>query len=184
MAEVTEGSQEAMSWNDYYRRRDAMEAIVEYAETNPTGELPFAEVPEAVEVFTGPEELLLALHYKWTLKLTGRLGLAQAEAERDPSIDLVDAVSRAWRTTATEFPVLRRLVDQGIETYPSALRPGVDSEYRMLALAAGLAEPHETRDEITRVGAAFVALVRSAPDRPERRRHPVEQLFRRLVASA
>jgi hypothetical protein len=173
-----------MSWNDYYRRRDALDAVVDHAARHPAGSVPFTEVPEATEVFTNREELLQALHYRWLLKLTGRVGLAQAEAERDPSIDPVDAVTQAWRTTAVEFPTLRRLIDIGAETDPDVLGPAIDGEQRMLALAAGLVEPHESAAEITRVGAAFVALIRSAPDRPVKRRNPVEQLFRRLVASA
>ncbi|HVK24794.1 MAG TPA: hypothetical protein VM677_25840 [Actinokineospora sp.] len=174
-----------MSWNDYYRRRDAMDAVVAHAARTPEGALPYAEVPGVDAVFSSHEELLLALHYRWTLKLTGRVGMAQAEAERDASIDLVDAVSQAWRTTAAEHPALRRLVDDAARTYPDLLRPALDSEQRMLALAAGLAEPHEDKTEITRVGAAFVALVRSAPARAAgKRRNPVEQLLRKLVASA
>ncbi|CRK55650.1 hypothetical protein [Alloactinosynnema sp. L-07] len=174
-----------MSWNDYYRRRDAMDAVVAHAARTPESVLPYAEVPGVDEVFGSHEELLLALHYRWTLKLTGRVGLAQAEAERDASIDLVDTVSQAWRTAATEHPALRRLVDQAALTYPGLLRPALDSEQRMLALAAGLAEPHEDKAEITRVGAAFVALVRSSPDRVAgKRRNPVELLLRKLVASA
>ncbi|MGQ0842030.1 hypothetical protein [Actinokineospora sp.] len=174
-----------MSWNDFYRRRDALDAVLRAARHNTEGPLPFVEVPGVAEVFARPADLLLALHYQWTMKLTGRVGLAQADAERDPSIDLVDAVSRAWRTTAAEFPVLRRLLDANADNYAGALRPAVAAEQRMLALAAGLAEPYESRIEITRVGAAFLTLLRSTPPRQaSRRRSPVEQLFRRLVASA
>jgi hypothetical protein len=59
---------------------------------------------------------------------------------------------------------------------------GWDDFYR--ALAAGLAEPQDTTAEITRVGGAYLALLRTTPEPRARRRGQVEQLLRRLVASA
>lgn len=161
-----------MSWTDHYRRQGALDAVLEFASREPAGPLPFSEVPDVPELFTSPAEVLLALHYRWTLKLTGRIGVAQAETDRDPSTDPVETVSEAWRAAASENPVLRRILDANdVETA---------GEYRMLALAAGLAEPHEPPAEIARVGAAFLALVRSAP---ARHRDPVG-LKRKLVTSA
>lgn len=173
-----------MSWQDFYRRRDALDAVEEHARRNPAATLPFAEVPGVAEIFASPADLALALHHRWSLKLTGRVGLALADAERDPGIDRVDAVAAAWRSTAREFPALRRLLDVATEAHGAALRPAVEGEQRLLALAAGLADPAEPADEIGRIGAAFLALLRSTPERPARRRNPVEQLLRRLVASA
>ncbi|HEV2780750.1 MAG TPA: hypothetical protein VGX25_15275 [Actinophytocola sp.] len=168
-----------MSWTDYYRRRDALAAVLEHARRNPAGDLPYDDVSD---VFASPEKLVLALHYKWLLALTGRVGVAQAEAERDHDIDPVDAVSAAWRSTAAEHPTLRRLLDRHADT--PALRAAVEGEQRMLALAAGLAEPADTTAQITRVGAAYLTLLRTTPELPARRRGPVEQLLRRLVPSA
>ena len=54
----------------------------------------------------------------------------------------------------------------------------------MLAYAAGLADTREPADEAARVGAAFLALVRGPRQPVTRRTSPMEQLFRRLVASA
>jgi hypothetical protein len=173
-----------MSWTDFYRRRDALDAVLEHARHDPAGTLPFAEVPEAAEVFTGPEDLLLALHHRWTMKLTGRLGVALAEAGRDPGIDPVDAVLAGWRATAVEHGTLRRLLDAGAAEHAAALRPAIEGEQRLLALTAGLAEHGDTPEEIIRVGATLLALLRDAPEHPARRRGPVEQLLRRLVASA
>ena len=170
-----------MSWTDFYRRRDALDAVLEQARRDPEGSLPFAEV---ADVFAGPEDLLLALHYKWTMKLTGQLGVALSEASRDLDVDLVDAVMAGWRATAAEHATLRRLLDAGVAEHPEALRPAIEGEQRLLALAAGLADPHETTEEITRVGATLLVLLRNAPERPSRRRGPVEQLLRRLVPSA
>ena len=171
-----------MGWNDFYRRRDALDAVLEHAQRTPDSALPYAEVPGVAEVFGEPAQLLLALHHKWGLAVTGRVEVALSDAERNPAIDPVDAVASAWRAAAAENPVLRRLLDAGAGE--PAMRAALDGEQRMLALCAGLAEPHETNDEITRVGAAYLALVRSAPHRPARRRNPVERLIRRLVASA
>jgi hypothetical protein len=166
-----------MGWTTYYERRDALDSVLVRAQRDPAGPLPHSDV------FDGPAELLLALHYRWTLKLTGALGLALTEAERDPSIDQVDAVSGAWRRTIADNPTLYAVLATHAPRY-DALRPMFDAEQRTLALAAGLAEPRESTEEITRVGAAFLALLQTAAPRAARRRSPVEQLIRRLVASA
>jgi hypothetical protein len=54
----------------------------------------------------------------------------------------------------------------------------------MLAVTAGLAEPREPVAEITKIGVAFDALLRSGPVRPPRRRSPVGHLLRMLAPSA
>lgn len=163
-----------MSWTDYYRRRDALDSVLVRAQRDPNGPLPRSEA------FSGPAELLLALHYRWTLKLTGALGVALS-SDQDP----VDAVSAAWRKTVTDNPTLHAVLSAHAPRYPE-LRPMLDAEKRTLALSAGLAEPHEPVDEITRVGTAFEALLRTAAPHtaPHKTGSPVEQLIRRLVASA
>ncbi|MGX7826951.1 hypothetical protein ACTG9Q_17835 [Actinokineospora sp. 24-640] len=169
-----------MGWTDFYRRRDALDAVLELARHDPEGPLPLPE--KAAAEFADRGEALLALHYRWSVRLTGRVGLAQLEAERDPGIDLVEAVAAAWRATAAENPVLRRVLDANAD---SALTAAIAGEQRMLALAAGLAGPAEPRAEISRVGAAFLTLIRSAPPKQvQRRGNPVEQFLRGLVTSA
>jgi hypothetical protein len=170
MTQVTALGGEAMSWTDYYQRRDALDSVLVRAQRDPNGPLPRSEA------FSGPAELLLALHYRWTLKLTGALGVALS-SDQDP----VDAVSAAWRTTVTDNPTLHAVLSAHAPRYPE-LRPMLDAEKRTLALSAGLAEPHEPVDEITRVGTAFEALLQTAA--PHETGSPVEQLIRRLVASA
>lgn len=173
-----------MSWNDFYRRYDALNAVLEHARRDPASTLPFDEVAGVAEVFASPAELLRALHHRWLMALTGRVEIVLAETERDPDVDSADAVLAAWRSTATWNDVLRRLLDANLERYAADLRPALEGEQRMLALAAGLVEPHEPRAEITRIGAAYYALLHTSADRTPRRRNPVEQLLRRLVPSA
>jgi len=165
-----------MSWDDFYRRRDALEAVLEHARRNPDEELPFAE---ARGVFGTTEDLLLALHYKWIMALTGRVGVALAEAQRDPEVRRVDSI-------ATLAPGQTEAQAQAFASSAlgaSSAGPLIEGEQRLLALAAGLAEPHDTTAEITRIGATYLALVRAAPEHSAPRRGPVG-LLRRLVASA
>ncbi len=149
-----------MGWHDFYLRRDALDQIVE------RGEL---AVPD---MFDGPGEVLLALQHRWSLRLAGRVELA--ELADDP----VDAVRAAWRETAAADPALRRLLDEHAD-HP-ALRPMIRAEHRMLARVAGLTEATDGPAEQAAVGAAFVGLLRTAP---QPRCSPVERFLRRLVPS-
>ena len=140
-----------MSWSDYYRRRDVIDAVL--ASAGPIEEI-FTGIPAAAEVFATTDELLLALDHKWTQQLTGRIGMALSE-ETDG--DRVDAVSAAWRRTVAENPRLRRLLD---DNAGGVLADATAREHRMLALAAGLAEFNEPNEVLERVGGAFAALLR------------------------
>jgi hypothetical protein len=123
-----------MSWADFYRRRDSIDAALEHARQGRPGPMPLG-------VFSDEDELLLALHHKWLMALTGRVELALVEQRGDPV-----------QACAAEHEVLRRVLDEHADR--PALRPAIDGEHRLLALAA----------------------------RP--RRNPVEHLPRRLAASA
>jgi hypothetical protein len=153
-----------MGWQDFYRRRDALNAAVEQGEIRSS------------DAFPDERELLLALHYRWAQRLAARLDLAELE-----SADPVDAVGEAWRRTASDNAELRALLDEHADD--PALRPLVDAEHRMLAQAAGLTETGDSATEEASIGAAFLALQKSAPCR-QSRRNPVERLLRRLVPSA
>jgi hypothetical protein len=154
----------SMGWQDFYRRRDALNAAVEQGEIRSS------------DTFPDERELLLALHYRWAQRLSARLDLAELT-----SADPVDAVGEAWRRTAADNAELRALLDEYADD--PALRPLVDEEHGMLARAAGLTEDGDSAEEMASIGAAFVALQKSAPDQ-QSRRNPVERLLRRLVASA
>jgi phage tail protein X len=134
-----------MGWNDFYRRRDALDAVLR---RDPAGPLEFDRT-----AFETADELLLALHHRWLQQLTGRLGLALAETD-----DRVEAVLRTWRALAAEQPALRGALDAHLSD-PEA----VEREERLLALTSGLADLSEPTAEVTRIGAAFLALIRSEP---------------------
>ncbi|HWO64406.1 MAG TPA: hypothetical protein VNO31_30665 [Umezawaea sp.] len=134
-----------MGWNDFYRRRDALDAVLR---RDPAGPLEFDRT-----VFGTADELLLALHHRWLQQLTGRLGVALSD-----DVDRVAAVQTTWRVLAAEQPALRGVLDAHLRD-PEA----VEREQRLLALTSGLAEMSEPAAEVSRIGAAFLALIRSEP---------------------
>lgn len=153
-----------MGWQDFYRRRDALDAAVEQGELRTS------------DAFGEEGELLLALYHRWAQRLAARVELAQL-----PAGDLVDAVGGAWRRTAADNAELRALLDRYADSV--VLRPLIQAEHRMLARAAGLTEAGDSPAEEESIGAAFVALqTTGAAERV--RRNPVERLLRRLVPSA
>lgn len=147
-----------MSWNDFYRRRDIMAAVLRAASRDPVGPLPFAGIPGAQDTFGSEENLLLALHHKWTLLLSGHL-----EAQLLDDTDHVAALTRAWQAAVAANPVLRVVLDANLDRYP-ALRAAREAQQRMLALSAGFADPSEPTATITKVGAALEALLREGRD--------------------
>ncbi len=175
-----------MSWADFYQRRDAIDMVLGYAGQHPGDGLPYDELPAVRAAFTDRESLALALQYKWSQVLMGRVAVALTDADRTPDTDQVEAVATAWRLAARQQPELRNVLDNytatQIGTAGDEFRRALRAEQRMVAFAAGLAEPGEPADETARIGAAFLALIRG-PRQPVSR-NPVEQLFRRLVASA
>jgi hypothetical protein len=157
-----------MSWAHFYERRDALDLVLAHARRHPGTGLPHDGFDAVRSVFADREDLALALQYKWSQALTGRIAVALTDAERTPDVDHVEAVAAAWRTAASKQPALRELLD----TYAAdpdagqAFRDAVRSEQRMVAFAAGLAEPGEPTADATRIGAAFLALVRPVAPAP------------------
>ncbi|WP_158840505.1 hypothetical protein [Saccharothrix deserti] len=135
-----------MSWTDFYRRRDALDAVLRAAAGDPAAPLTFDR-----EIFATEDELLLALHYRWMQQLTGRLGTALEDSDDDR----VEIVTRTWRELAAEQPVLRAVLDAHLTSTDA-----IEREQRMLALTAGLAELSEPSADVSRVGAAFANLIR------------------------
>ena len=173
-----------MGWDSYYRRRDAIDAVLAAAATDSEAGLPFSELPEVAEAFESREDVALALQYKWSQLLNGRINLALADTDYHDG-DPVEAVSKAWRATAADNPVLRRLLDTYAEEAGPEFQIMRHEERSSLALSAGLASPSEPDAEIGRIGDAFLRLIRSAPQPTAvRRRNPVEQLLRKLVSTS
>ncbi|WP_158893692.1 hypothetical protein [Amycolatopsis anabasis] len=134
-----------MGWTEFHRRQDVLSAVLWQARRNPRGPLPFAEVPGAAEVFGTEQELLLALQHKWNRLLSGYLCAAVGDpwevgagaVWRD--VDLIGAVSAAWRSAAVDHPTLRAVLDaHGRAPVLTELR---EAEQRLLAVASGLAGP-------------------------------------------
>lgn len=176
-----------MSWNDYYRRRDVIDAVLRHARRDPDGPLPFADNADAAELFGTRENLLLAMHYRWQQALNGRLRTEiggpedTADVPGDGADDQVEAVSRAWRRAAADNPTLRAVLDAHVEEYPS-LRRAHEAELRTLAVTSGLAEPGEPEDEVTQVGYTLLTLMQArAGGITAPRRNPVGQLLRKLA---
>jgi len=173
-----------MSWTDFYRRQEILEAALRQGGRNPGAPLPLDEIPGAEEHFGSEENLLLALQYKWTQLLGGALRAEVADPDdADGFGDRVDAVTRAWSRARDEHPDLRAVLDGALGRCP-ALVPLHEGELRMQAVTAGLAEPREPAAELTKVGYAFEALLRAGRERPVRRRSPIGHLRRLLAPSA
>lgn len=153
-----------MTWNDFYQRRHATEQAIDFARQHPDEPLDIERIPAAQAVFANTEELLAALHYTWTQTLTGRIGVALADAEDDPHADRVQAVTRAWRQAAAEHPVLRRVLEDHAQHPSELLRRCFQREQRLLALSSGLADLGEPAEDIARIGSAFLRLLRVAPE--------------------
>lgn len=155
-----------MGWESFYRRRDALDVVIEHASNDPSASLPFMEIPLVREVFPNQQELLLALQYRWTQLLTGYIDVAVDELDTGTShmTDPVNAISDAWRRATVAQPVLRKILDNYGESAGNEMNKVRGTEYRMLALAAGLAKPHDSREWITEVGATYAALLRDIPE--------------------
>lgn len=171
-----------MSWTDFYRRQEILEATVRQAGRNPGAPLPLDEVPGAVDHFGCEENVLTALQYKWTQVLAGRLRTEVTDPDDADGLgDHVDAVTRAWRATVEEHETLRAVLDGGLERHAS-LRRMHEGELRMLAVTSGLADPREPADEIAKVGHTFEALLRTSREQSHCPRRPVMNGLRRLLA--
>jgi hypothetical protein len=173
-----------MSWTDFYQRRDAIDLVLARAGRNPGAGLPFADLPEVRDQFGSREELALALQYKWSQLLLGRLGVALLDAEGEAEGDALEAVASAWRRTAAEAPVLREVLDGYITDAGPEFRAALAAEQRMIAYASGLAELGEPAAEAARTGSAFLALIRDTPAQRRCRHNPFESLIRKMATSS
>ncbi|HEY3608570.1 MAG TPA: hypothetical protein VGL06_13765 [Pseudonocardiaceae bacterium] len=177
------GEGNAMGWANHYQRRDVINQVLTHAGQHPGAGLPMDDAAVRA-VFADQESLALALQYKWSQILMGHIAAALVDVGSLADADQVEAVAAAWRTAARRQPALRDLLERHTAEAGPEFRRALRAEQRMVAFAAGLAEPGEPADETARIGAAFLGLVRGPGHRPvNRRTNPMEQLFRRLVAS-
>ena len=100
-----------MSWDDHYRRRAAIKAVLDYARQHPAAGLPYDSVPEATQVFRDRHQLVLALQYDWSQALWARIELLALDSQGTGLTDAAQLAQRAWQQCAATHPVLRRLLD-------------------------------------------------------------------------
>jgi hypothetical protein len=128
-----------MSWNDFHRRGEVLNAVVDAANERCDGVLPM-DVPGASTKFHDDLDLIGALLLKWHTRLSGAL---ERELMAQP-LDLEAAVQAAWRATALDLPGVRRVIDRYTEDpttadMAEALRRAHDKELLRLATSAGRA---------------------------------------------
>ena len=87
-----------MGWADHYRRRDALDAVLNDARRDPSA--PLIVDPD---VFGSVQELLLALDHRWQNKLTARMENARLSGPVDED--------RVTADLAADEPVLRAVLD-------------------------------------------------------------------------
>lgn len=95
-----------MSWTDFHRRNDAINAVLQHARRTAEATLPW-HLPEVSAVFRSPQELVNALHYKWALLVTAHMDCDMFEENRTP----VYAARHAEHLAAEEEPMLRELIE-------------------------------------------------------------------------
>lgn len=94
-----------MGWERYRRRKQALDAVIEYAHRTGERTLPPIEGALAAE-FGSAEELRDALSYRWSLLLTAHIELILEEAAAR-----VDVADRARASCIAANPALWALVE-------------------------------------------------------------------------
>jgi len=148
-------------WAAYHRRAQAVNAVIAQLDRTATAEPAWTD--ELAEVFADRDDLLVALHDRWTRRLEGRIDMA-AELSLESNADVV---ADAWRQVAAELPGVRRVLDANAD-HP-ALRKHELHEHRMVAIAADLAAMVDPVEWAAARGIRFVAeLRRTEIPRPRR----------------
>lgn len=111
-------------------------------------------LPAPVPGFADEDQLLHALHGVWSRRLNGRIDLALETDDHD----LATSIGQAWLETADDLPGVRRVLDEHGDR--QTLQPLLRTEFRTVAVAAGLATFDDPGGVSARIGARFVAGLR------------------------
>jgi hypothetical protein len=113
-----------------------LNAVLDQARRSPAHSVPVTEAQ------------LLALQHRWTTALSARLDHA---IETTAPGDDAEMVTRAWRGLAKDLAAMRAVLDAH-EAHSPALADALRTEYRILAMGAGLAGPDTPADAAARAG--------------------------------
>jgi hypothetical protein len=102
------------------------------------------------------DEQLVALQRRWTRALSARLDRPLDDAAQP----IADAVAATGCELAEEQATLRRVLDVA-EPGCAALKAAMGTEFRQLALAAGVVGVHDPLHRAVRLGQAYRRLIRS-----------------------
>jgi len=137
-------------WETFHRRAQLLHTVIEHIERTGGSRLPWQDVPGLTEVFDTPHQLVLALYQWWETTLGSRIDQAlEQDSHHQPA-----SVTTAWAELARAYPGVRRVLDHSAAD--PALAEALHHEYRLLAVAAGLAT---TRDRYERAVAAGIDLI-------------------------
>jgi hypothetical protein len=98
-----------MGWDEHKRRRAALKLVLERAEQEPDGGLPYDGLKDVRKAFADRSDLILALQYQWSQALWSRIELVSLDIRRPSDASALARV--AWAQCAAANPVLRRLLD-------------------------------------------------------------------------
>lgn len=171
-----------MSWTDFYRRQEILEATVRQAGRNPGAPLPLDEVPGAEDHFGCEENVLAALQYKWTQVL------AYYCAPRSPT----RTTPTASATTSTPSPAPGAPPSTSTRRCARCSTAGSSATRRCAACTTascgcspsprGWPTRVKPADEITKVGHTLEALLRTSREQSHCPRRPMMSGLRRLLA--
>jgi hypothetical protein len=113
-----------------------LNAVLDQARRSPAHSVPVTEAQ------------LLALQHRWTTALSARLDHA---IETTAPGDDTEMVTRAWHALAKDLAAMRAVLDAH-EPHSAALADALRTEYRILAMGAGLAGPDTPADAAARAG--------------------------------
>lgn len=165
-----------MTWKSFPNRGETLRAVTAEADRRRDGLLPM-DVEGVAATFGDELSLLGALQLRWHARLSGRI---ERELLLQQPLDLESAVVVAWRTTASDLPGIRAILDHYREhpvdeAMATALAKATAKEQAMLAVTAGLAGPADAA--ASRIGARIESDARATYVFPQRVRAPRRASF-------